>query len=472
MIFTSYQFAIFFLLALVSYWAIGTTRLRHIFLLIASFWFYAAWDWRFLALLAAVIMVAWAGPKLFDRYPDRKKLILTLSIVALLCLLGTFKYFNFFTDSFVDILNVIGFNAAYSTLNIILPVGISFYIFQAVSYLVDAYREEISRQTDFLKVALYISFFPQLVAGPIVRAHDFIPQLEEKKRFSEYDFLTGLKLFVIGLIYKAVFADHLAGYVDPVFADLAGYDNASIRAATFAFYGQIYFDFAGYSTMAIGCARMLGFALPRNFDFPYASRDIADFWRRWHISLSGWLRDYVYIPMGGNRGSKLQTNQNLMKTMLLGGLWHGASWNFVLWGFLHGAALIVHRLWDQSFSSGNSKAGKWRVWGIAFAAWLLTQAFVAACWVPFRAENAADTQLVFNALLALRNDSGLASLEIPLVLLVMPLLVDTFIISGASGRLKSIRYGRLITYALIGTALAIAVAAMKLDASPFIYFQF
>ncbi|MEM6947405.1 MAG: MBOAT family O-acyltransferase, partial [Pseudomonadota bacterium] len=367
MIFTQPIFFAFLAVTLALYWqcrgdaVFRTFRLevsgheaRLTVLLLASGIFYGWWDMRFLALIGGVIFVSWwtarvAAP--LEPGSARRRLLLTGAIAANLAVLAAFKYFGFFSESAAATLSAMGLQPSWPVINILLPVGISFYVFQAISYIVDTARGQLAPEPRLRRVALYVAFFPQLVAGPIVRAARFFPQMERPKRLSRRLLVSGGRAILIGFAYKAGIADNLAPLVDPVFgsalepgdADLSVWSNSALIGATVAFAAQIYFDFAGYSLMAIGVARLFGFHIPRNFDYPYSALSIADFWRRWHISLSSWLRDYLYIPLGGNRRGNAITYRNLMATMVLGGLGHGAAWTFVIWGALHGAALSLHR---------------------------------------------------------------------------------------------------------------------------------
>jgi D-alanyl-lipoteichoic acid acyltransferase DltB (MBOAT superfamily) len=323
--------------------------LRNACILAASYVFYAAWDWRFLGLIwlstavdySCAIAIAKAG-----RGPEtqrRRKALVTTSLVVNLGLLGFFKYFGFFVESAVELLGVLGFAAHAPTLRIILPVGISFYTFQTLSYTIDVYRGRIPAERDLLSYATYVAFFPQLVAGPIERGTSLLPQFRRASRITSEDVRSGLHLLAWGLFKKVVVADNVAKVSDAVFA-LDDPTGIQVLLGAYAFAFQIYCDFSGYSDMARGSARCLGFDLSLNFDLPYFSTNPREFWQRWHISLSTWLRDYLYIPLGGNRRGEARTYVNLILTMLLGGLWHGAAWTFVLWGAFHGVWLSLHRL--------------------------------------------------------------------------------------------------------------------------------
>ena len=362
-----------------------------------------------------------------------------------------------------------------NVIQILLPVGISFYVFHGISYIVDVYRGVIPAQRNPTIVALYISYFPQLVAGPIVRAGDFIPQLNSNVTVDAGSVREGLRDFIIGLIYKLTFADPLAQMVDPVLSQVSLYDNASIRAAVLGFYAQIYFDFAGYSLMAIGLARGMGYRFPANFDYPYLATNIADFWRRWHISLSTWLRNYLYIPLGGNRCGPVKQYRNLILTMLLGGLWHGASWNFVLWGGLQGLALAVHRLFRGSDPAGTSP--KPRLY-TSIPAWLLTQVFILLAWIPFRLPEFSQTIEAFSALTELRHGVVKKSANLSYLSLCLPLAADSLLglyrrRPHASGWLPlPERWHPVAVPFLLGLIFALVLITISMSVKSFIYFQF
>jgi len=470
MLFNSSEFVVFLLLTLGVYWALPWLRARRALLIVASCVFYAWWDYRFLALLAYVTLVAYFAARAVHRWPSHGKRIVGLTLVLQLGQLAVFKYTNFLLASVADLTNFAGLRLHAPTLAILLPIGVSFYTFHGISYVVDVYRGKLPRPLGLPIVALYIVFFPQLVAGPIVRADVFIPQTERPARLDSRDLIVALKLIIIGLICKSVFADRLSPLVDAVFAAPSKFDNRSLLSAAVGFYSQIYFDFVGYSTIAIGVSRLFGFKLPRNFDYPYRSLNITEFWRRWHISLSSWLRDYLYIPLGGNRGGALKQYRNLILTMLLGGLWHGASYNFVLWGGAHGLALAAHKLfrsrWPTLFLDGLLRYAWLPV------AWLLTQGFVFLAWVPFRAASFGDTATFFRALAGFRHDAGLEASVVPWTLLCIPILTEHLLVQNP--RLpRLIRLRRpLLVLALLGGALALALPLFELQVQNFIYFQF
>jgi D-alanyl-lipoteichoic acid acyltransferase DltB (MBOAT superfamily) len=473
MIFTSVAFLVFFVVVYSLYWILQRQRVRLYWLLLASQFFYAWWDWRFLGLMWFAILACHVASLMIERgrYP---RLALIGSITSILAVLAVFKYYNFFLDSAYRLLGLLGFSTSHGALKIILPVGISFFTFEAIAYVVDVWRREVKAETNVANTAMYISFFPHLLAGPIIRPHDFLPQLREDKEFDSAEQLIGLKLFLVGFIYKSVFSDNISPFVDEVFGNLGHYDNLTLGMATLGFYAQIYFDFCGYSIMAIGIARMFGYRLMRNFNYPYLARSITEFWRRWHISLSTWLRDYLYIPLGGNRHGEAKRSRNLMLTMLLGGLWHGASWNFVLWGGVHGIALNVHkwfRAWHARIPRMPMAFG---LLGVAMA-WLVTQGFVYLTWIPFRAQTFADSFTVLSAVTAFRDDAALARGSIPYALLAIPLLVDTFVVGLSADKKIGAHLphtGHRTAALLMGGVLALLLFMMPLRVTNFIYFQF
>lgn len=345
MLFCSREFALFFAAVFVLYWAVPLPRARVWGLVAASIVFYASWS-RWLALVVCASTTfdyAIARGMEHSRSPRVRSALLAASIAANLALLSTFKYADLALESLTGGLRAIGVHASATTLGLVAPIGISFYTFEAISYTVDVHRRRLRAERNLGNLLLFILFFPHLVAGPIVRARHFLPQIRRPKRWSWSRGELGLRYWIVGVAKKLVIADRLAWYVDPVFADPSGYATHVLWLAAFAYAVQLYCDFSGYSDMAIGSAHLLGYKLPRNFDLPYAARGPAELWRRWHISLSTWLRDYLYVPLGGNAGGKTATYRNLMVTMTLGGLWHGAGGRFLVWGFLHGMLLVVER---------------------------------------------------------------------------------------------------------------------------------
>src|SRR5689334_10694399 len=344
MVFNSLHFLVFFLIVLSAYHLLSHRR-QNWLLLVASYYFYAAWDWRFLGLLIASTLIDYVCALAIDRAenPRRRKLLLTLSLGFNLSMLGFFKYFNFFAGSLHGLFALAGWQLDFFTLKVLLPIGISFYTFMTMSYVIDVYRREITPTRNLLEFAVFIAYFPHLVAGPILRASKLLWQVERPRTVTREQVVEGLWLIAWGLFMKVFVADNLGHIVDAVFTPghvLAGPD---VLLAVYAFAFQIYGDFSGYSDIARGTSKLMGIDLTVNFLFPYFVTSPQAFWRNWHISLSTWLRDYLYIPLGGNRGSAWQTRRNLMITMVLGGLWHGAAWSFVIWGAYQGALLIAYR---------------------------------------------------------------------------------------------------------------------------------
>jgi alginate O-acetyltransferase complex protein AlgI len=385
--FCSQKFFLFFVLIFALYWTLPWRRVRVGLLLAASFYFYASWN-KWLALLICVsTLLDYVLALGIERSTVswRRQLLLGISLFANLGLLCYFKYANFFLVSLDEALIAAGARTWLRTLEVLLPVGISFYTFEAINYVVDVYRRRIQAERNLGDFMLFILFFPHLIAGPIVRARDFLPQIKRPKRWSWARLHLGTGYFLMGLVKKLAIADRMAEYVDPVFADPSAFRASAIVFAAIAYAVQIYCDFSGYTDMAIGTAHMLGYKLARNFNMPYLAVNIADFWHRWHISLSSWLRDYLFIPLGGSRGTRWQTARNLLITMTLGGLWHGASWTFVFWGVLHGTLLVIHRAFRDFSSSRPVLERCLRSVPGTVLRMLLTFSCVAAGWVFFRA---------------------------------------------------------------------------------------
>lgn len=348
----------------------------NIILLAASYAFLIYVDYRFALVLLLLTLSTWFFAK-------RKKTIVVGIVIAVL-ILGFFKYTNFFAESFAKI-----FGKDFTALNIILPVGLSFYTFSAISYLVDLKRGRMTEQNLF-DVALYLAFFPKLTSGPIQRSGDFFAQAAKKRAIGAENFSYGIQIFAFGLFKKMVLADRLAVFVDQVYATPKVFGSATVLFAVISYSLQIYFDFSGYSDMAIGVAKILGFDLPRNFNLPYVAHNVTELWKRWHITLSSWLQDYVYISMGGNRKGKVRTYFNLIATMVIGGFWHGANWTFLIWGLLHGVALAVHKVWMQITKSREKKHSVVAN-GISI---VLTFFFTIFCWIFFRANSLTDALIV------------------------------------------------------------------------------
>ncbi len=378
MLFPTAQFAIFFAVVLPLSWALmGRPRLWKPFILLASYVFYAAANWRFCLLLAGITLWNQGAAKLIHRSGDdrRRSVLCALAVAGDLAALGVFKYYGFFTQDIDRVLSRAGLGLPLPLLTIALPVGVSFFTFQAISYTVDVKRRLIEPATT-LDAAIYLSFFPHLVAGPIVRAREFLPQLATPRDPTRVAVSSGLALIALGLVKKVVLADFLArSIVDPVFAVPQAFGAPDALLAAYAYAAQIYCDFSGYTDMAIGLALLMGFVFPQNFRSPYRATGLRDFWRRWHMTLSRFLRDFLYIPLGGSRGGRLFTYRNLVLTMVLGGLWHGAAWTFVVWGALHGGGLVAEHMWK-----GRIRTPVW-------LRWFLTFNFVVLGWIFFRSQD-------------------------------------------------------------------------------------
>ncbi len=391
--FNTYTFVVFLIAVMIIHHSLRSWKAQKTNLLISSYLFYAAWNPVFIVLLFLSTLCDWLiAHKIYAcSVKSTRKRYVTVSLLLNLGLLSFFKYGNFMLDNMIEMLDLIGISYQPLPLDIVLPVGISFYTFQTLSYTLDVYREKIKPGHSFLDYALYVSFFPQLVAGPIVRANDFLPQCEQPRKADLNQLGWGLSLLTIGLFMKVILADTIfAPVVDQVYANPKMFGNLETWVAIFSFSGQIFCDFGGYSTCAIGIALCLGFVLPDNFKSPYAALGVRDFWQRWHISLSTWLRDYLYISLGGNRGSQLKTSINLMLTMLIGGLWHGASWLFVIWGGLHGLYLVVERQAGRFVTQKMSGVTK-------ILLIISTYLLVSVTWVFFRAHDLDNaSQIISN----------------------------------------------------------------------------
>jgi alginate O-acetyltransferase complex protein AlgI len=468
--FNSYLFACFFALVLAVHHSALPWTVRKIALLVFSYAFYAAWDPPFVLLLVASTIVDWFVAKAMAASEERgrRRLLLLVSIVFNLGLLFYFKYASFAARSVAELLGTLGVRWTPAAPDVVLPIGISFYTFMTISYTIDVYLHRSRPARHFLDYALYVTFFPHLVSGPIVRATELIPQFEAPRKTTRAMVGWGAALIVLGLFEKVVVADGLlAPVVERVYApELTTISVLDAWAGTLAFAGQIFCDFAGYSTCAIGTAMCMGFSLPENFRFPYAAIGFSDFWRRWHISLSSWLRDYLYIQLGGNRRGPTRTQINLMLTMVIGGLWHGASWTFVVWGALHGLYLVGERV-------ATRVVGDWRIWrtrGSRILLALLTFVLVCFAWVFFRATSFSQafriTTAMFGAGGGVSHAVLLASL-IPVagLLLVHALLRDTTLEQVVERAAWPIR-----TLALVAMLLSLLLFP-GVDRA-FIYFQF
>ncbi|MAB37983.1 MAG: membrane-bound O-acyltransferase family protein [Aequorivita sp.] len=392
MIFNSLDFAIFLPIVFLLYWFVFNKNLKaqNALIVVASYVFYGWWDWRFLFLILFSTAVDYTVCILLEKENSliKRKLLLWISILVNLGFLGFFKYYNFFLDNFIASFSLFGMEIKSTSLNIILPVGISFYTFQTLSYSIDVYRKKMHATKDFVAFSAFVSFFPQLVAGPIERATQLLPQFKKERKFNYNEAVIGSKQILWGLFKKMVIADNCAYYANMIFDNSANLSGSTLLLGAIFFTFQIYGDFSGYSDIAIGTARLFGFRLMRNFAYPYFSRDIAEFWRRWHISLSTWFRDYLYIPIGGSRGSKFQQIRNIFIVFIVSGFWHGANWTFIFWGFLNALYFIPLMLSNRNRQYLDIVAEHTYLPSIKeFLKILVTFSLTVFAWIFFRAEN-------------------------------------------------------------------------------------
>jgi len=490
MLFNTLDFFIFFILVLTAVAIIRQRRFQHLFLIAVSyFFFYFSSNYLLSLLIASTVLDFYIAKEIWNtKNIKRKKILLSISLAGNLGLLGFFKYADFAIDQFNILGNHFDLGTSIPFLDLILPIGISFYTFQTISYTVDVYRGHLEPSKSFREFALFVAFFPQLVAGPILRAKDFLPQLREKLNNSNgiskirqikihpTNLKIGITLMAFGFLKKMFFADNIAPMVNEIFASPIGLNSFEIWMGTLAFGIQIYGDFSGYSDIAIGAALILGFKIPLNFNKPYFATSPSDFWRRWHISLSSWLRDYLYIPLGGNKKSPNRTYLNLATVMLLGGLWHGASWNFVIWGMLHGGYLAIHKVISDKFPGikihpfFKSKFGK-------IISILITQYFVFLAWIPFRVGDIegmlyAIEKYVFLDFLTTQTFELMAAHKLPIVLLILFIILN--FISYKKGNLLEIISNLHLKYWVIILFSITVTILFFYDGNPenFIYFRF
>jgi D-alanyl-lipoteichoic acid acyltransferase DltB (MBOAT superfamily) len=468
MTFTTPTFLVFLIVVYLAYWTLARSR-QNVLLLAASLLFYGWWDWRFLFLLLFTAGVDYGvAIALGDaRRPGARRALILTSVVVNLGVLAVFKYFGFFLDSFGELGRAIGWPTEPIALQIVLPVGISFYTFQALSYTVDVYRGHLAPVRDPVQYLCFISFFPQLVAGPIERAERLLPQFGIDRRFHAQQSVDGLRQMLWGFFKKMVVADGLAPFVNTVYSGVAGESGGHLLWATYAFALQIYCDFSGYTDIAIGCARLFGFELMQNFDRPYFAASIPDFWRRWHISLSTWFRDYVYLPLGGSRVGPRRFAVNVLAVFGLSGLWHGANWTFVVWGLLHGAFYLASSEGRRG-TAGAAPGAFGRAVRVA-----VTFNLVCLAWIFFRANSLAD------ALVAVREIAGAiasGSIGTPPVpgpfLWAAVLLIAEWIQARKPHALHIPALARPLRWAVYYAVVASILLFANLDYTPFIYFQF
>lgn len=472
--FNSLEYIAFLIGAVVLHFMLPD-RYRWVLLLIASYAFYMSWSVELIVLILFATGVTYLGGLAISRARSsaQRRAIISLTLSCCLGLLFFYKYWGFFGETLAVLLNSMGLNWQPRELHLLLPVGISFYTFQALSYAIDVYRGSIPAERHLGRYALYVAFFPQLVAGPIERGTHLLPQMARVKQLDWQRILSGWELILWGLIKKVIIADRLALYVDAVYNNVQAHNATSFLLATYAFAFQIYCDFSAYSDIAIGSARILGFDLMTNFRTPYFSQNITEFWRRWHISLSTWLRDYLYIPLGGNRRGAGRTQVNLMLTMLLGGLWHGASWNFVIWGAIHGGLLVADK---ATLSFRNRQVARLRIpgWAGSWLGILVTFHLVCFAWIFFRANTFADAASITAGF---AGDWGVPFVDYVTfahgaIGLALLLIVDLFQWKGRDP-LELLGGSSLAVRGLCWNLMVFAIALLGVEGgAQFIYFQF
>ena len=469
MLFNSVAFFLFLPIVFPIYWAIQRSlRLQNTFLVLASYIFYGWWDWRFLGLIIFSTLLDYTLSR------NMNKVKLWLSLIGNLGVLGFFKYYNFFLESWIDAWGSIGVEMYASTMKIILPVGISFYTFQTLSYSIDVYRGKLKPTKDPIAFAAFVGFFPQLVAGPIERAVKLLPQLESPRIFDFKDAVTGLRLILWGMFKKVVVADTCARYADAIFSDPTGYSSPALVMGAIYFSFQIYGDFSGYSDIAIGTSRLFGIKLSTNFKFPYFSRDIAEFWRRWHISLSTWFRDYLYIPLGGSRGSKATILRNVAIIFLVSGLWHGANWTFVVWGGVHAALFIPLILTGANRTHTSDVVAQ----GLTLPSFKeicqisLTFAMVTLSWVFFRADSLDHAFQYLGGIFAFNlNTEPHHFVLIAIAFMGIMVLIDWLSRTGEIPKWWLTKRMTPVRWAAYSIAVLLILKNLQ-NGSSFIYFQF
>lgn len=482
MLFNSIDFAIFLPIVFILYWFVtkNNLRLQNFLIVGASYLFYGWWDWRFLSLILFSTLVDYSiGLGLLKQENQTKrKILLWTSILVNLGFLGFFKYYNFFLDNFITAFSFFGTEIKANSLNIILPVGISFYTFQTLSYSIDVYKRKLEPTKDFIAFSAFVSFFPQLVAGPIERATHLLPQFYKKRTFDYSKAVDGMRQILWGLFKKIVIADNCAEYANLIFNNSADYSGSTLALGALFFTFQIYGDFSGYSDIAIGTSRLFGFDLMRNFNFPYFSRDIAEFWRRWHISLSTWFRDYLYIPLGGSRGGTWMKVRNTFIIFIVSGSWHGANWTFIVWGALNAIYFLPLLLTNNNRNNLETVAqGKLLPSLKEVSFMLLTFGLTVFAWIFFRANNIGHaisyiSEILSPSLFSIPKFTGMARALTTIILVAIFVLVEW---KGREGQYAisqlGIKWKRPIRYAMY-YAIIIAIFWFGGKEQQFIYFQF
>lgn len=478
MLFNSFEFAVFLPLVFLVYWFVLQRRLKlqNAFIVGVSYLFYGWWDWRFLILIAFTSYCSYLSGRLIERHRDKRaaKAIAASNIVLNLLILGTFKYFNFFAENFAQLFDAFGYQLDWVTLDILLPVGISFYTFQALSYTIDVYKKKIEPTHDVVSFFAFVSFFPQLVAGPIERATHLLPQFYRARTFDYAQAANGMRQILWGLFKKMVIADNCAGVVNDIFATYPDQSGSTLLLGGVFFAFQIYGDFSGYSDIAVGTARLFGIDLMRNFNVPYFSRDIAEFWRRWHISLNTWFRDYIYIPLGGSRLGVSKAVRNTFVIFLVSGLWHGANWTFVAWGAYHAVLFVPLLLLDKNRRFTDTVAqNRWYPSFRELVNMLVTFLLVVVGWIIFRADNITQAFDYLGSMCSLSLFSMPALLGGKKVLLFIGLMLliewagrrNQFALAHIPIRYRAVRW-------LFYYVLALIIFLFAGQQETFIYFQF
>ena len=483
MLFNSIDFAIFLPTLFFLYWFVfhKNLRLQNLLIVLSSYLFYGWWDWRFLSLLLLSSLIDFGAGRALSKTDDAQKrtLLLGISLATNLGLLGFFKYYNFFVDNFISAFSFFGADIQVNSLHIILPVGISFYTFQTMSYAIDVYRRKLQPTKDFIEFSAFVSFFPQLVAGPIERATHLLPQFYTKRVFDHSKAVDGMRQILWGLFKKMVIADNCAVYANLIFNSSEDQSGSTLVMGALFFTFQIYCDFSGYSDIAIGTSRLFGFDLMRNFNYPYFSRDIAEFWRRWHISLSTWFRDYLYIPLGGSQGGIWKKIRNTFIIFIVSGFWHGANWTFIAWGALNALYFLPLLITNRNRNNLHVVAeGKNFPSLRELAGMLLTFSLIVFAWIFFRAENIAHAASyisgIFSKSLFTAPDFEGIGGAFMTVLLTLGFVTMEWIGRSHSHPLArlGITWKRPLRWAMYSFLLFLIGMFMQTEESPFIYFQF
>ena len=481
MLFNSIEFAIFLPSIFIIYWFVTKTiKQQNILILLSSYLFYGWWDWRFLSLIFFSTIIDFQIGKSLEKNekPLTRKYLLWISVLINIGFLGFFKYYNFFIDNFISAFSTLGIELSYQSLQIILPVGISFYTFQTLSYTIDAYKRKLKPTTDFITFAAFVSFFPQLVAGPIERATNLLPQFKKNRKFDYNQATDGMRQILWGFFKKIVIADNCAVFANQIFNNYSDYSGSTLVLGAVFFAFQIYGDFSGYSDIAIGTARLFGFNLMQNFAFPYFSRDIAEFWRRWHISLSTWFRDYIYIPLGGSRGTNYLKIRNVFIIFLLSGFWHGSNWTFIIWGGLNAIYFLPIMLLNKNRINTNIVAeGKYLPSIKEIFSMAITFSLTTLAWVFFRAED------IHHAIAYLSNIIHPSTLTFPklitpkleMIYTLLCIFILLFIEWGNRDKTHGLdiaSYKKNIRWILYFIIILMTITFGSFNQNSFIYFQF